>query len=416
MARTQGAKRGSATRATEDDASRRFAAAQARRYSWPGALTGASPATAAAVIALLAGIAASASGSGGERLDLRRVGGFDAPVFVEDAPGKKKLLFVVEQRGTIAVVRNGRKLDKPFLDITDRVQTSYEEGLLSVAFDPDYARNRRLFVYYTNRDSDIQVDSFKRKRNSSTRANRRSRRTLIVIPHPGQTNHNGGQLQFGDDGMLYIGTGDGGGSGDPAENAQNPESLLGKLLRIDPRRKRGYESPDSNPFAGGPGADEVYSLGLRNPFRFSFDRRGDGMVIGDVGQNAWEEIDFVSVADARGANFGWDNLEGNHFFEAPGTEPPNYRAPIHEYAGGTSVIAGYVVRDPRLGPLVGRLLYADLSGDEIRSLDPYAPNPSLTDTGTGLPIGQPSSFGEGARGRIYVASLADNAVYRIVAR
>jgi glucose/arabinose dehydrogenase len=373
-------------------------------------------ATAGALIASLAGVAASAGAGGGERLDLRRVAGFDAPVFIEDAPGRKKLLFVVEQRGTIAVVRSGRKLAKPFLDLRDRVQTSYEEGLLSVAFDPAYARNRRFFVYYVNRDSDIQVDSFKRKRRSPTRANARSRRTLLVIPHPGQTNHNGGQLQFGDDGMLYIGTGDGGGSGDPGENAQNPDSLLGKLLRIDPRRKRGYDSPASNPFAGGPGADEVYSLGLRNPFRFSFDRGGDGLVIGDVGQHAWEEIDFVSAADARGANFGWDNLEGNHFFEAPGTEPPNYRAPIHEYTGGTSVIAGYVVRDPRLGSLAGRLLYADLSGDQIRSLDPYAAQPSPTDAGTGLPIRQPSSFGEGAGGRIYVASLADNAVYRIVAR
>jgi glucose/arabinose dehydrogenase len=372
-------------------------------------------ASAGALVASLAGIVASADAGGGERLELQRVAGFDAPVHIEDAPRKRKLLFVVEQGGTIAVMRNGRKLAKPFLDIRDRVQTSYEEGLLSVAFDPAYPRNRRFFVYYVNRDSDIQVDSFKGKRGSPTRADPGSRRTLIVIPHPGQTNHNGGQLQFGDDGMLYIGTGDGGGAGDPSDNAQDPESLLGKLLRIDPRRRRGYDAPGSNPFVGGPGADEVYALGLRNPFRFSFDRGGDGLVIGDVGQNAWEEIDFLPGADARGANFGWDNLEGNHFFEAPGTEPANYRAPIHEYTGGTSVIAGYVVRDPRLAALSGRLLYADLSGDEIRSLDPYAPNPSATDAGTGLPIDQPSSFGEGAGGKIYVASLGDNAVYRIVA-
>ena len=306
-------------------------------------LGGVLPAIVTAAVALTAASPATA----GTGLDLRRVGGFDAPVFIEDAPQRRKLLFVVEQRGTIAVVRQGHKLTKPFLDIRDLVQTSSEEGLLSIAFDPDYARNRRFFVYYTNRESNIQVDSFKRKRNSPTRADPRSRRTLIVIPHPGQTNHNGGQLQFDDDGLLYIGTGDGGGAGDPDENAQNPDSLLGKLLRIDPRRKRGYEIPDSNPFARGPGADEVYSLGLRNPFRFSFDSRGAGLAIGDVGQNAWEEIDFVSAGDARGANFGWDNLEGNHFFEAPGTQPPNYRAPIHEYSVGTAVIAGYVVRDPR---------------------------------------------------------------------
>jgi glucose/arabinose dehydrogenase len=373
---------------------------------------GARLAVAGALIAVLAAIPADAGGGAG--LELRQVGGFEAPVYVENAPGRRKLLFVVEQQGTIAVVRKGRKLGRPFLDIRDRVQTSSEEGLLSIAFDPDFARTRRFFVYYVNRDSDIQVDSFKRKRNSPTRADPSSRWTVIVIPHPGQTNHNGGQLQFGDDGLLYIGTGDGGGAGDPNDNAQNPDSLLGKLLRIDPRRKRGYASPASNPFARGPGADEVYSLGLRNPFRFSFDSRGNGLAIGDVGQNAWEEIDFVSAADARGANFGWDNLEGNHFFEAPGTEPPNYRAPIHEYSGGSAVIAGYVVRDPRLGVLAGRLVYADLRGDEIRSLDPYAPAPSTTDTGTGLPINQPSSFGEGAGGKIYVASLGDDAVYRIV--
>ena len=248
------------------------------------------PAIVAAAVALTAASPATA----GTGLELRRVGSFDAPVFVEDAPQKRKLLFVVEQPGTIAVMRNGRKLAQPFLDIRDRVQLSSEEGLLSIAFDPEYQRNRRFFVYYVNRESNIQVDSFKRKRGSPTRADPRSRRTLIVIPHPGQTNHNGGQLQFGDDDMLYIGTGDGGGAGDPSDNAQNPESLLGKLLRIDPRRKRGYETPESNPFVGGPGADEVYALGLRNPFRFSFDSGGGGLAIGDVGQNAWEEIDFLS--------------------------------------------------------------------------------------------------------------------------
>ena len=367
-----------------------------------------------AIVAAAVALTAASPATAGTGLELRQVGSFDAPVFVEDAPQKPKLLFVVEQRGTIAVVRNGRKLGQPFLDIRDRVQLSSEEGLLSIAFDPEYERNRRFFVYYVNRESNIQVDSFKRKRGSPTRADPRSRRTLIVIPHPGQTNHNGGQLQFGDDDMLYIGTGDGGGAGDPSDNAQNPDSLLGKLLRIDPRRKRGYESPESNPFVGGPGADEVYALGLRNPFRFSFDSGGGGLAIGDVGQNAWEEIDFLRAANARGANFGWDNLEGNHFFEAPGTEPPGYRAPIHEYTDGSAVIVGYVVRDPRLKALTGRLLYADLSGDEIRSLDPYAPNPSATDAGTGLPIAQPSSFGEGAGGKIYVASLRDSAVYRIV--
>jgi glucose/arabinose dehydrogenase len=371
---------------------------------------------AGAIAVLVAGIAAVLAGAGTGGLELRRVGGFHAPVHVDNAPGKRKLLYVVEQRGTIAVLRNGSELGKPFLDIRDRVRVSSEEGLLSIAFDPDYERNRRFFVYYVNGDGDIEVDGFKRKQGSPTRVEPGSRRTVLVVPHPGQSNHNGGQLQFGPDGLLYVGTGDGGGAGDPGENAQDPESLLGKLLRIDPRRGGGYSVPAANPLTGGPGRDEVYALGLRNPFRFSFDRKTDDLTIGDVGQNSWEEIDHLPLADARGANFGWDNLEGHHPFEAPGTAPPNYRAPIHEYSGGNAVIAGYVVRDPELPALAGRILYADLTGDGIRSLDPNAPEPSATDAATGLPLARPSSFGEGVRGRIYVASLADDAVYRIVER
>jgi glucose/arabinose dehydrogenase len=312
------------------------------------------------------------------------------------------------------VLRNGRQLGKPFLDIRDRVKSSYEEGLLSIAFDPDYEQNRRFFVYYVNLDGDIQVDRFKRKPGSSTRASERSRRKVIVVSHPRNANHNGGQLQFGPDGFLYLGTGDGGGSGDSGENAQNPDSLLGKLLRIAPRRGKGYDSPGSNPFAGLPGRDEIYSLGLRNPWRFSFDRQTGELTIGDVGQGDWEEIDHETLDGARGANFGWDNLEGNHFFEDPGTEPANYQPPIHEYSGGTSVIAGYVVRDPGLPALAGRLVYADLGGDQIRSLDPDAPEPSATDSGTGLAISQPASFGEGTGGKLYVTSLENGAVYRIV--
>jgi glucose/arabinose dehydrogenase len=360
--------------------------------------------------------AADRAAAGGGGLDLRRLGSFALPVHVEDAPGKPKLLFVVEQRGTVAVLRNGRELGKPLLDLRRRVRRSYEEGMLSIAFDPDYRRNRRFFVYYVNRAGDIEVDSFKHKRGKPTRASARSRRTVIVVEHPGEANHNGGQLQFGPDGLLYVGTGDGGGGGDPGENAQDPESLLGKLLRIAPRRGGGYDSPASNPFAGGPGRDEIFALGLRNPWRFSFDRANGHLTIGDVGQGRWEEIDHLTAAAAAGANFGWDNLEGNHPFEDPGSAPPGYRPPIHEYAGGASVIAGYVVRDPGLPALAGRLLYADLGLGRIRSLDPDAANPSATDAPTGLSVDQPSSFGEGAGGKLYVASLGDGAVYRIVRR
>jgi len=378
--------------------------------------------------ALAAGVAALALGAaGGERsasaqgagLSLREVGSFDQPVFVENAPGFRKLLFVVEQPGRVKVLRKGRTLRRPFLDITDRVQAGGEEGLLSIAFDPRYRKNRRFFAYYTNRNGDIEVDSFRRKRGSATRAARRSRRKLIVVPHPGFSNHNGGQLQFGPDDRLYLGTGDGGGSGDPGENAQDPSSLLGKLLRIAPRRKPGkggYTIPRGNPFRGeGGGRDEIYALGLRNPYRFSFDAATGDVSIGDVGQNEIEELDHLALDAARGANFGWDVFEGSQPFEGE-TPPPNYVGPVHEYptaAGNCSVIAGYVVRDPRLPSLSGRLLYADFCRGEIRSIDPDAPDASATDASTGLELSSVSSFGEGVANRIYVVSL-DGPVMRLV--
>ena len=369
-------------------------------------------ALAASLLAAGTGERASAQGGG---LQLKRVGGFEAPVYVENAPGARGLLFVVEQPGSVRVIRKGRTLGQPFLDIRDRVRYGGEQGLLSIAFDPGYKNNRRFYLYYVNSAGDIQVDLMRRKKNKATRAEPRSRRTVIKIAHPQFENHNGGQLQFGPDGSLFLGTGDGGSAGDPEENAQNPNSLLGKLLRIDPRRKGGYSTPSSNPFKGGDGQDEIYSLGLRNPYRFSFDSKTRDLFIGDVGQNEWEEINHVGFDGARGANFGWDLFEGNHVFGGDGNPPANYKPPIHEYSisgSNCAVTGGYVVRDPGLASLAGRYLYADFCGGDIRSLDPYAANPSSTDASTGLRLDSPSSFGEGAGGRIYVTSLGGG-VFRI---
>ena len=273
-------------------------------------------ATAFAVAALALGCVAASSGADprdarGAALKLARVGGFNSPVYVEDAPGAKQLLFVVEQPGTIRVVRKGETLKRAFLDLSDRVLYGGEQGLLSVAFDPEYARTRRFYVYYVNKDGNIEVDGYRRKRKVATRADAGSRRTVIEVPHPQFPNHNGGQLQFGRDGFLYLGTGDGGAAGDPHGNAQNPEVLLGKLLRIDPRKKGGYAVPDSNPYVGRAGQDEIYALGLRNPYRFSFDSRGGDIYIGDVGQDSWEEVDHVGLGNLRGSNFGWDIFEGD---------------------------------------------------------------------------------------------------------
>ncbi|MGH2952021.1 MAG: PQQ-dependent sugar dehydrogenase [Solirubrobacterales bacterium] len=369
--------------------------------------------------ALAIAFAPSAGTAGGGTLKLRKVAGFDSPVYAENAPGAPRLLFVVEQGGTISVARRNRKLARPFLDISELVSFGGEEGLLGLAFDPGYKRNRRFYVYYVTNGGDLRVDSFKRKRRSDTRASRSSRRRVIAISHPTASNHNGGQLAFGPDGFLYLGPGDGGGNGDPEGDAQDPESLLGKILRIDPKRTRGYRSPDSNPFAGRPGRDEIYALGLRNPYRFSFDAANGDLSIGDVGQSAWEEIDHASLARARGANFGWDLLEGTHAFEGdPANPPPDYVGPIHEYenAGGTcAVTGGYVVRDRTLPSLRGRYVYGDFCAGDVRSLDPGAQNPSASDASIALQVESLSGFGEGFRNRLYAVSL-DGPVYRIVQR
>ncbi len=378
---------------------------------------------AACAIALVAPVVLSGgigeAGAKGGVPALEQIGEFDSPVYVENAPGARKLLFVVEQPGTVRVLRKRRTLNRPFLDISDNVTYSGEQGLLSIAFDPGYDDNRRFYLYYVDTNGDIRVDSMRRKRRDPTRADPDSRRRLIVIPHPVNANHDGGQLQFGPDGRLYLGTGDGGSAGDPPGNAQNPETLLGKLLRLEPRRKRGYQLPATNPFVGGPGRDEIYSLGLRNPYRFSFDSATGDLWIADVGQNAWEEIDHVSLEAARAANFGWDHFEGTHEFEGDAQNPPaGYVPPVHEYSsslGNCAVTGGFVSHDPHVPALAGRYLYADYCAGVLRSLDAGAANPSATDAPTGIELSSPSGFGEGARGELYITSL-DGPVYRIVQR
>jgi glucose/arabinose dehydrogenase len=355
---------------------------------------------------------------------LKRVGSFDAPVFVTGAPGFPQLLFVVEQPGRIAVLSKGHRLRQPFLDIRGQVSYGGERGLLSVAFPPDYPRSKRFYVYYTDNDGNIRIDEF--KRGSAVRARRGSRRQVIVIPHPVNANHNGGQLQFLGN-LLYFGTGDGGSGGDPPNNAQNKDVLLGKLLRIDPRPSGGrpYTVPGDNPFVGKPGRDEIYSYGLRNPFRFSFDTttsKQPRIAIGDVGQNQFEEFDYIPVAAANGANFGWDALEGFHSYEDENSgtpDPGGTVKPIFAYSharggGSCSIIGGYVVRDPHLRGLRGRYVYADLCEGQLRSLVPHLKKAS-GDRKLGLHVESPSSFGEDDQHRLYVASI-EGPVYRLVAR
>jgi glucose/arabinose dehydrogenase len=367
---------------------------------------------------------APARTSGG--VALKRVGFFDHPVYVAAAPGFPKLLFVVEQPGRIEVLRGGQRLPRPFLDLRGAVgYDGAERGLLSVAFPPDYARSRRLYVYYNDNAGNIRVDEFRRA--GATRAARSSRRLVIRIPHPVNANHNGGQMQFLGD-LLYFGTGDGGSGGDPPNNAQNRGVLLGKLLRIDPRPSAGrpYSVPPSNPFIGRPGRDEIFSYGLRNPFRFSFDTvTAPGrprIAIADVGQDRTEELDYTTVAAASGANFGWDAFEGFAPYrdENSGTpDPGGTTKPVFAYGhgrggGSCSIIGGYVVRDRRLPGLRGRYVYADLCEGRLRSLAPHLKRAS-DDRKLGLRVSSPSSFGEDAHHRIYVCSL-EGPVFRLVPR
>jgi glucose/arabinose dehydrogenase len=348
---------------------------------------------------------------------LVRIGGFDTPVYVTAPPGDSRRLMVVEQRGRIMVLRGGRKLATPFLDIRSQVTYGGEQGLLSVAFPPDYQSTGRFYVYYTSGGTNRIVEY---RRASADRANASTARVVLTMPNL-EPNHNGGLMVFGPDRLMYVGTGDGGGANDQhggAGNAQNLGSLLGKLLRIDPAASGGqpYSIPSSNPFVGRAGArGEIYSSGLRNPWRFSFDRSTGDLAIGDVGQDAVEEIDFTRRGQARGANFGWRPWEGRrrNFNEpAPGAVFPVIQ---HTHAAGfCSITGGYIVRDPNVPSLNGRYVYSDFCDGRIRSArlrtGRVAQGRPLS-----LPkIGQISSFGQDNSGRVYVVSL-DGSVYRFAA-
>ena len=343
-----------------------------------------------------------------EALSLQSIGAYSEPVYVSSDPGDPDRLFVVERAGRIELTTPTRT--STFVDLTPLVDSgSQERGLLSMAFAPDYATSGLAYVYFTGKDAgSIHVAELEA---SGAVADPATLRNVLTIPHP-RENHNGGQLQFGPDGYLYIGTGDGGGGGDPDDNAQDTGSLLGKILRIDPRRSgtRPYTVPAGNPFIGTAGRPEVWSLGLRNPSRFSFDRATGALAVGDVGQEEWEEVDYVPQPGAgRGVNFGWDCREGRHPFPFASSACPagGLTEPVLEYShstGGCAVTGGYVVRDPGLAELAGRYVYADYCDGEIRSAVLGLPA-ATGDRSERLDAGNPSSFGEDSCGRVYVTSL-----------
>jgi glucose/arabinose dehydrogenase len=360
-------------------------------------------------------VTAPAVGDGRGGVRLVKIGDFEQPLYVAQPPGSNDL-YVVERGGTIRVVRDGETLPEPFLDLTGEVVTVVEQGLLSVAFAPDFEDSRLLYVYFTDTRGDQRIVEFRADPDGIS-VEEGSRREVLRMDDFA-ANHNGGLLLFGPDRLLYVGTGDGGGAGDPERNGQDLGSLLGKLLRIDPRPRGGrpYGIPPDNPFVERSGTRaEVYSYGLRNPWRFSFDRETEALSIGDVGQDAVEEVNLVPRGAGAGANFGWSAFEGDARFN-PDQTAPGHVAPVLTYPldeANCAVTGGHVVRDRDLRSLYGRYLYGDFCAGELRSFVPRNGG-AEGDRALGLTVPELSSFGEDRRGRIYVVSL-DGPVYRLEA-
>ncbi len=350
------------------------------------------------------------------RIGLQRIGTFDQPVYATAAPGEPSRFFVVEKPGRIAVLVGGHRQAHPFLDLSGTVNSSGgEQGLLSVAFAPDYRTSGRFYVDYTDSSNNIRIVQFRRTSGDPNRADPSSARPVLTIDHHAETNHNGGQLQFGPEGDLYIGVGDGGSEGDPHNYGQNTDVLQGKILRIAPGADGGYSIPPGNPFAHGAGhRPEIWAYGLRNPWRFSFDRKTGDLIVADVGQDKYEEIDFARHGTGAGANYGWSIFEADSRYKpgsAPGAIRPVLVAP--HSAGYCAIIGGYVVRDPALRSLDGRYLFGDNCRPQINSVL-LSPGGARQNRPTGLSVDSLSAFGQDDAGHIYAVSLG-GPVYRIVA-
>jgi glucose/arabinose dehydrogenase len=354
---------------------------------------------------------------------------FERPLYLTHAEDER--LFVVEQRGRILIIENGELVGAPFLNIEELVRdTDNEQGLLSVAFDPDYAENGFFYVYYTGEegDGDEFIARYEVSANNPNRANSSSARILLTINDP-YGNHNGGQLQFGPDGYLYIGTGDGGAAADPHGNGQSLETLLGKLLRVDVSGNR-YRVPEDNPFVDDDEAEpEIWAYGLRNPWRFSFDRETGDLYIADVGQATIEEINFQPAGDPGGQNYGWDRFEGENVFEGDEDTPrEGFTFPVHSYdhpslsqdlvetlANGArcSITGGYVYRGTALPELVGKYIYGDYCSGDVWALERDEDGDWHNELFVNTEY-QISSFGEGLDGELYMMAFNNN-VYRLVA-
>ena len=346
------------------------------------------------------------------------VSGLDRPLWVGGAGDGSGRLFVVEQAGTIRVIRNGRLVDRPYLDLRDRVSSGGERGLLGLAFAPTFGRDGRFFVDATDPDGNTFVAEFRAPDPAADTADPASERVILRIAQP-YPNHNGGGIIARPDGTLWIGTGDGGSGGDPLGNGQRMTTLLGKLLRIDPQAagNAAYSVPPDNPFAGRTDARrEIWALGLRNPWRFSFDRATGDLWIGDVGQNLWEEVDRVRAGTPGGLNFGWNVMEGRHCYApATGCRTDGLTLPVAEYdhGQGCAITGGFVYRGAAIPALDGTYLYADSCSGSIWGLDAAAEVPRarlLASSGESI-----ASFGEDDAGELLVADVAGGSVARLAA-
>lgn len=343
----------------------------------------------------------------------RYVSGFDKPTHITNAGDGSQRLFVVEQEGLIRIVKNKTRLSKPFLDISDRVSCCGERGLLSVAFPPGYANKGYFYVNYTNNDGNTVIARY-RVTSDPDVANPNSETIILTIDQP-FANHNGGQIAFGPDGFLYIGMGDGGAAGDPQDNGQRPDTLLGKLLRIDVEAGTSpYAVPPTNPFfQNRTYRREVWAFGLRNPWRLSFDRQTGDLYIGDVGQGQYEEIDVQLRSSPGGENYGWRIMEGNHCYASPTCPQSGLTLPVVEYdhSQGCSVTGGVVYRGQQFSRLQGIYFYGDYCSGIVWALKISSSAPQskrLLDTSYNI-----STFGEDEAGEAYLADLSDGVLYLI---
>lgn len=356
---------------------------------------------------------------------VRVASGLAQPLFLTYVPGDSARLFILEQNsGKILILKNESILSTPFLNIGSLLSTGGERGLLGLAFHPNYPNNGFFYVNYTNTSGNTVIARYTISANPDL-ADPSSAQTVLTIDQP-FSNHNGGIIAFGPDGYLYIGTGDGGSGGDPGNRAQSGNTLLGKILRIDIDGGSPYAVPPDNPFVGSPDfRDEIWAYGLRNPWRFSFDKQTGDMFIGDVGQNIWEEVDFQPASSNGGENYGWRCYEGNHAFNTTGCgSSADYVFPIHEYSHGSgdcSITGGHVYRGCAMPDMGGTYFFGDFCSGRIWSfkydganMTEFTNRTAELAPGSGLAINMISSFGTDIRGEIYILDYGDGEIYKIV--